>query len=350
MKEKSMITLKEIAEEAGVSLMTVSNVVNGKISKVSKEKREQIYDIIKKYEYIPNYSARSLAANSSRIIACILLGNQPDSNLLIDEYNARFSGAVMDYVHQQGYYFMLRSVSGHREATEFLRSWNVDGAVFIGMPYTDIKKLIKENRIPLIFTDSYTDDREIPNIGIDDRKGGRLAAEYLLRHRHRRLGFICYATKDEMSLMHQRLLGFRETLSAAGITLNEAHIHRLNTDPVCGIADITEIHAASMTGNDAPTAYFTTADRLAFSLIRGFYERGIRTPQDISVIGFDNLTSASCFIPGLTTIAQDIEQKAKIAMDALFRRIGDPSAPVESAMLDVTLVERESVTMSVMDR
>ncbi|MDR2536255.1 MAG: LacI family transcriptional regulator [Treponema sp.] len=350
MKEKTMITLKEIAEEAGVSLMTVSNVVNGKISKVSREKREQIYKIIKKYEYIPNYSARSLAANSSRIIGCVLLGNQSESNLLMDEYNARFAGTVMDYVHQQGYYFMLRSVSGHREATEFLRSWNVDGAVFIGMSYTYIKRLLKENRIPLIFTDSYTEDQEIPNIGIDDRKGGRLAAECLLRHGHRSLGFICYATKDEISLMHQRLLGYRETLSAAGLILKEAHIHRLNTDPARGIAAIADAHISSITRNDVPTAYFTTADRLAFSLIRAFYERGIMTPQDISVIGFDNLTSASCFIPGLTTIAQDIEQKAKMAMDALFRRIGDPAAPVESAMLDVTLVERESTAMLVMDR
>ncbi|MDR0526176.1 MAG: substrate-binding domain-containing protein [Spirochaetaceae bacterium] len=94
-----------------------------------------------------------------------------------------------------------------------------------------------------------------------------------------------------------------------------------------------------------PTAYFTTADRLAFALIRALYERGVRTPQDVSVIGFDNLTSASCFIPSLTTIAQNIEQKAKIAMDALFRQMSAGNRP-ENLILDVTLVERESVAMA----
>jgi LacI family transcriptional regulator len=339
-----MVTLQDIADEAGVSKMTVSNVVNGNMARVSKENLARIHAIIKKYKYIPNHSARSLTAKSSRIIVGILAG-PPDSNLLTDEYNARFFGTVMHSVHEKGYYFMLRSVKNYREVTEQLRSWNVNGAVFIGMPNADIKRTLADNRIPLVFTDSYSDAHKITNIGIDDRKGGRLAAECLLRYGHRMPGFVCYATEDSESLMHQRLRGYQETLTTAGITLKEKHIHHVSGDPTDSTAVIADAHttAYGKPRTGLPTAYFTTADRLALHLIRAFHERGIRVPQDVSVIGFDNLSFAAFSIPALTTVVQDIDQKARIAVDALFRRIENPTAPVESTVLDVRLIERESV-------
>jgi LacI family transcriptional regulator len=336
-----MVTLQDIADEAGVSKMTVSNVVNGNLSKVSRKKLTQINAILRKHQYVPNHSARSLSAKSSRIIAGIISGCL-DTDLLIDGYNGQFFGAVMYHVQQRGYYFMLQGVNDYHEVTALLQSWNMDGAVFVGMANADIKKTLSFNRIPLVFTDSYSDVREIVNIGVDDRKGGRLAAECILRHGHRRPGFICFTTEDDESLMHQRLRGYRETLAAAGVQLKDEHIHHIRVDGITAISAIAAAYAPAR-AEDLPSAWFTTSDRLALYLIRAFHERGIRVPEDVSVIGFDNLAAASSSIPALTTIAQDTRQKAQLAVADLFRRIENPAAPMESVVLDVSLVERESV-------
>ena len=125
-----MVTLKDIAERAGVSMMTVSRVMNGKEGKVSEKTAERIRTLADEMGYIPNSSARSLAGRSSQII------------------------------------------------TFRLRSWNAEGAIFLGLFDEEVQQIQNSNRIPLIFIDSYSNVRQLINIGIDDYKGGQLAANY----------------------------------------------------------------------------------------------------------------------------------------------------------------------------
>ncbi|GHU15484.1 LacI family transcriptional regulator [Spirochaetia bacterium] len=332
-----MITLQDIADEAGVSKMTVSNVINGNTNKCSRTKAKHINAIIEKHGYVPNSSARTLSAKSSRIITGIF-AESADKNVLTDEYLARFFGEVSIHVQQRGYYFMLRRVGDYREVTASLRSWNVDGAVFVGMSNEDIKKSITDNSIPLIFTDSYTDIRNISNIGVDDYKGGGLAAECFIRNGHRNVGFVTYSI-DFSDLLQRRLKGYRDFLGKNGLSLKNENIHEIwNTYTM---DDLVNRHRKA--GSKAPSAYFVTADKLAVALIRRFYDNDIHVPKDVSVIGFDNLAISSLYIPGISTIAQDIDQKAKIAADMLFNRIENPASPGENIVMDVSLVERESV-------
>jgi len=336
-----MITLKDIADEAGVSIATVSNVVNGNMSRVSPENAERIRRIIKKRRYVPNSSARTLAAKSSQIIAGILLGGRGE-NMLSDPYSAEFFGELVRAVQDRGYYLMIRYVNNYEEVIQSLRSWNVDGAVFIGTSDAYIKKIHEEIQIPLIFTDCYTTQQRINNVGINDFQGGVLAAEYFLKNGHRKPGFVGYTIREQgKSVVSERLNGFLSVFRSHGIELGKERIFYV---PDGGSEEIIlEIAARLTAAKGRITGIFTSADRLAFVLTEALEKQGMRVPEDISIIGFDDLSITSHFMPKLTTIRQNISRKVQIAADLLFRQIEGDTTPPLNTLLDVDLVERGSV-------
>jgi LacI family transcriptional regulator len=334
-----MVTIQEIAEKAGVSVMTVSNVMNGNSKRVSLNTAERIKKIITENGYVPSSTARSLSSKSSRLIAGIITG-RPGENLLADKYMAEFFGAVSLEVQKHGYYFMLRYVEDYQDVTRSLRSWNVDGAIFVGMAGEDIKNTIKNNKVPLIFTDSYSNLKQIFNVRINDLKGGELAADCLIRNGHTKLGFISYYPEVSELIQH-RFEGFANEMRRRGLKISKKHIHKVMSSSEAPA--IVKKHLAQMKKNEAPTAYFVSADMLALSLMRHFHEAGLCLPEDLSFIGFDNLDMASLFIPSLTTIAQDITKKAKIAVNMMLEEIKHTQNHASNIMLDVKLIERESV-------
>ena len=326
-----MITLKDIAREAGVSVMTVSRVVNKQYNKVSESNVARIQAIIKEKGYVPNSSARSLSSKSTRLIAVIVQGEE---NALEYPYNATMTGHICFYIQSKGYSPLLYFVSDYSEVTRRLRQWNVEGAVFLGMFDDNMRAIQEDNRIPLVFTDSYSPVRQITNIGLDDYKGGELAARYLLSKGHRNIAFIGTSTNISGVVRH-RLLGFRHALEEAGLSLPEGNV----------ITDHTTFdRIREICRFDPPvTAFFVTADILAMSVMDELKALGKRVPEDCSLISFDDLFFAAYTTPKLTTIAQDIRKKAQIAIDVLFRHIQSPNSPAESIILDVQLMERESV-------
>lgn len=326
-----MVTLKDIAKEAGVSMMTVSRVVNGHLSKVSEENTRRIREIIKEKNYIPNSSARTLSSKSSHIVALIIRGM---GNQLVNPYNAVMAGEIVPLIQKHGYFVMLHFIERYDDITQRLRAWNAEGSIFLGTFDEDIQKIMFDNRIPLVFTDSYSQIRQVSNVGIDDYKGGALAAQYFVEHGHRCLAFVGFSLAS--SVVSNRLSGFRDTLQTHGIALESLNI--LNGD-----RPLAEVAKAISSLRSKPTAIFTSADMLAIPLIDEFKRLGCKVPEDFSVIGFDDLAMGHLITPPLTTITQDISRKAQIATDMLFRHIQDPSAPAENITLDVHLVERESV-------
>lgn len=326
-----MVTLKDIAAEAGVSVMTVSRVVNKQYHKVSEANVQRIQAIIREKGYVPNSSARSLSSKTTRLIAVIVQGEE---DALEYPYNAIMVGHICYCVQSKGYSPILYYVADYREVTKRLRTWNVEGAVFLGMFDQNMKDIHEDNRIPLIFTDSYSPVRQVTNIGLDDYKGGELAARYLIGKGHRRMAFVGTSTSISGVVRH-RLRGFKHAIEAAGLELPER----------CIISDMPHFERVKeLCHSPQPvTAFFATADITAMSLIDGLKSMGMRVPEDCSVIGFDNLFFGAYTTPKLTTIGQDIRKKAQIAVDVLFRHLADKNSPAESIVLDVALVERESV-------
>ncbi len=334
-----MVTLKDIAEEAHVSLMTVSNVVNGKHNKVSKEKLKEIQAILEKHHYIQNASARSLVKANSNIIA-IMLRSIADENSLSSLHNARLVGSIVRQVQDLGYYAMINLVEDCESISRSIRTWRVQAAIFLGMFDDEIEQIYELCNIPMVFIDSYSKIRQLSNVGINDYKGGQLAAEYFIKKGHTRLAFVSPPNND-IGVVQQRLKGFTDVLAQHGLSLDPLHrfsvVSEADPDQVSQAVDqITRVR-------DEITAVFVTSDGLAASLISGLHRNGIHVPRDISVIGFDNSRISTQIYPPLTTISQDLELKARLTVDTLNHRLKNPDASAESHVLDVALVERESV-------
>lgn len=331
-----MVTLKDIAEKAGVSSMTVSRVMNRKTKDVSEKTAERIRKIADQLGYVPNSSARALASRSSRLIAALLFDYGGENNPLEDSYNSRFFGELALHIQKEGYDMMLHYVKDYAEINYSLKSWNVAGAVFIGMFDENIKKIQEDNTIPLIFTDSYSTVRSITNVGINDFRGGETAAEYFLSKGHRNLAFMGPAVLSNGVITH-RLQGFCSCLHSAGISIPPEHIIDSNT------ADLEAALRRLSREPEPVTGIFVTADACACRLYSAAYRVGLSIPGDISVIGFDDLEMSRYMVPPLTTVRQDVRQKAALACRLLMNKIRFPDSSSENIMLDVTLMERDSV-------
>lgn len=324
-----MITLKDIAKEAEVSIMTVSRVVNKRYTQVSKENIEKINAIIDRVGYVPNSSARSLSSKSSKIISIIIQG---DNNVLETPYNATMLGYIINRVQEHGFNAMVHFINEYSDVTKHLQTWNAEGAIFLGTFDKNIRQIQENNNIPLVFTDSYSSVRQLINIGIDDYKGGVLAARHFIENGHKKFAFVTLHTSVSQ-LIQQRLKGFRDTIEKAGLNLDHIlePVHMGNTvDELCKL-------------KDPVTAIFAAADNTAIELMDQLKQRGRNIPEDFSIIGFDNLSMSQYVSPRLTTISQDIMKKAHFATDILFQHLMDPDLPMQNAILDVVLIQRESV-------
>ncbi|MDR1639175.1 MAG: LacI family transcriptional regulator [Clostridiales bacterium] len=327
-----MVTLKEIAEAAGVSVMTVSRVINNVPAKVSEETRARIMDIISERGYVPNSFARSLSSRSSRLVALVANGG---NNVLRSPYSASMVGHISSFVQERGFSLMLFTVDDdYEDVTRRLRTWNVAGAIFLGLFDSALKRIRKDNQIPLVFTDSYSTERQLTNVGIDDYHGGEIAAKHLIDNGHTKLAFV--GRSAESPVLRERMRGFMDACQERGVTLLEER-----TLPDNPPAD--EIERVLLKASDPPTGVFATSDFVALQIISVLSDHGLRVPEDISVMGFDNLELGAISRPKLTTIKQDIEKKAQLAVELLFEHIQKPGTPAQNMILDVFLVERASV-------
>lgn len=333
---RKVVTLKDIAKRAGVSSMTVSRVMNGNTKEVSDKTSEKIRKIAHEMGYVPNSSARALASRSSRLIAALLQEYDEDYNPLEDSYTSCFLGELARQIKKEGYDLMIHYVKDYSEITYSLKSWNVAGAVFIGMFDESIRKLQEDNHIPLIFTDSYSTVRSITNVGIDDYAGGELAARHFLENGHRNLAFYGPEVLDNGVVTH-RMRGFVTVLREAGISLPPENFMDL------GVKDLGSALKRLCSGKNPVTGIFTTADNCAYRIYSEAYRMGIRVPDDLSVIGFDDLNMSAMITPPLTTIRQDIKKKAAVTCDLLMKHIRETDPPAENIIMNVELVERGSV-------
>ena len=333
-----MVTLKDIAKKAGVSAMTVSRALNGKMKDISPQTAEKVRKIAEEMGYIPNSSARALASHSSKLVAVLLLDKTESPNPLMDSYNSYFCGELAREIQKNGYDLMLHIIQDYSEINYCLKSWQVAGAVFIGAFDENIRQIQEDNPIPLIFTDSYSTVRRITNVGIDDFRGGELAAEYLLSKGHRNLAFIGPKALGNGVVMH-RLQGFTQALKKAGISLPKNRIQ------IFSKKNLDSMLRELKTGPEPVTGIFTNADSMAYEIFAAARRQGYEIPGDFSVVGFDDNPMSPLAMPPLTTIRQNVSRKAEITCQLLMKKLKDPKAvPGENILLDVELVERESVS------
>lgn len=324
-------TLKQIARAAGVSVTTVSNVINGNLKRVSGETADRVRAIIEQADYIPNQAARALAQRESRLIV-VNLQAHGEENVLNNPYSSLFIGALTVRLHTHDYYPLLRFTDDFQTVESDIRGWNAAGAIFSGTFDRYLRQIKSLTTVPCVLTDCYYDIPGVNHVGVDDRAGGRAAAEFLRGKGHSRVGFIANSP-DESPVERERLAGFREVMPLPDSLVLPSSDLRLHGGMLL----------SWLASGNRPTAMFCASDLIALHVIRYLNAHGFNVPEDISVVGFDDLPLATMFIPRLTTVAQDVEQKAWAVADMLVRHIRDKSLPPECVTLGVRLVERESV-------
>ncbi|MGX7827860.1 LacI family DNA-binding transcriptional regulator [Actinokineospora sp. 24-640] len=332
------VTLKDIAEAAGVSMMTVSNVVNGNHARVSAETIARVRRIVAERGYVPSASARSLAARTSRLVGLLVPAADEDI-LTLSPHNTAILGQVERELRKRGYHLMLRGIAAQAEITEALRSWSLDGAILLGFVDEEIDRLTPAalGKVPVLTIDSYSLNPLTTGVRSDDFTGARLAVEHLLALGHREILFAGPSFTD-VGVVHERFRGFTAAFTAAGLSWNDSLIETVNTTHADGVA----LGARLLADHPTATAVFATADILAIGLMEGLATAGHPVPTHISVVGFDNLDLSAYVTPKLTTVAQDITAKAATAVDLLLRSVQHRKRPTTSITLDVSLVERNS--------
>lgn len=336
-----MVTLKQIAAEAGVSVMTVSNVIHNNLTKVSPSTVQKVRAIIDKYHYVPNMAARSLITNASHIVALLLpLWHGTAGSLLFDPYVGYLTGMLETLLRERGYYVMLCSFSTEEQVFTVQRNWRVDGSILV-LPHKDeiTRALIRSSASPLVVLDRKYDDLPSLSVTLDDRKGGYLSTKHLLGRGHRRIGFAS-PSMEHSSVLHDRYAGYVDALAEAGLAPNPAW----RFEGYNGQDGGERVGRAIAGLAEKPSAVVATEDPIACGIVKGCQAMGMRVPEELSIVGFDDSTISRLIVPELTTVRQDIAMKARHTVDMLMDAIrgGDP-AQDRCVVMDVELVERASV-------
>ena len=335
-----MVTIEDIAKEAGVSSTTVSNVIHGRTNKVSGNTVDLIHEIIRRRGYVPNLSARALKSRSTKLVALINhLDDERREHFFSDPFFISLTGAVEQALREQGYYLMVRRIFEREELLEFLRNWNVEGIFLPGLFQEDpFYRTLYDLNMPVVLTDSYvTDLGHMTNIGLQDQEGARLATEHLIENGHRRILFASPKIRPG-GVVEQRLEGYREALWEHGIPFDPSLLRdcEFETDAMMALG-------REIAGQPDVTAVFATADLLAAGLMAGLQQAGRMVPRDISVVGFDDINWSRMTMPMLTTIHQDADAKGRLAAECMIQLLEGKPVSQQNRILPVRLVRRDSV-------
>ncbi|MBD5394842.1 MAG: LacI family transcriptional regulator [Lachnospiraceae bacterium] len=333
-----MTTIKDIAELTGVSCTTVSNVIHNRHHRVSAETIEKINTAIKDLGYTPNMSARSLVSSSSKVIGFVnhIMTNQ-NLNFMEDPFHSAFIGILERKLREHGYYLMLRTVGTSEELIAFHQNWNVDGLFLTGVFQDTFFDSLSSLDIPVVLIDSYVKLANVFNVGLEDFNGCYTATNYLISKGHRNIVFVSPSIY-ESGVTKERFNGYKQALADASIPYNEQFVIKSEMD-------YTSCKIASDKICDLPnvTAVVATADILAAGIMVHLRSNGKAVPDDISVIGFDDIAISRLITPPLTTIHQDINLKGSLAVDMMLQKLEGIAPQQSQIILPTQLVERNSV-------
>lgn len=335
------MTLKDIAEKAGVSMMTVSNVINGKNGRVSKQTIEKVNRIIEECGYAPNLTARSLSNRTSNMIGIVISVQAADeeTNYFENPYVSTMIGIIEKELRKNGYYTMVCVVTRKDELVQLLKNWNTDGFIFLYQDHDGfLRDFLRNPPCPVAIFDNSHDYPGVINVRSDDGKGLYLSTRYMINHGHTEIAFV--ADYEGNTLLTRRFEGYAEALRESGIPFHKEYIFSYPATYEGGIAAGRKI--ASFRGKI--TAAVTTADFCAAGVIEGARLGGMRIPADLSVTGYDDLSLCQYLTPKLTSVSQNVKEKALMAAKMLLEQIkGGKSEEVTSVVMDVEIVERQSV-------
>ena len=322
----------------GVSVATVSYVLNGK-KKISEDTKKKIYEAIEELNYVPNINAQGLNSHSSRLIGVVVPQTENGDKLMFQNaFYGEVLGSIEYWARQKGYHVIVSATDTNESYLKLAKQRNLDGIIVIGMYPDEFYKELKKTDIPIVLIDSYCNDFYYHSIRIDDAYGSYLATKYLLENGHSEIAFFVGQVKDN-GVMKKRLLGYKQALEQFGVEYNEKYIFEGQIDYDSGIK-----LADKLVNSKLPiTAIVCAADILAIGVMSELYKLGVKVPDDISIVGFDDLETSKYLTPALTTIHQQISLKGQKAVELLLEHIEKTNLPKQEEVLSLELIERDSV-------
>jgi LacI family transcriptional regulator len=333
-RQSKRLTMVQIAKEVGVSTTTVSKVLN-QLPGVGAQTRARIQQVVEQNDYVQNHAARHLRKGQSGLIDLVIMR-------LEGGYDLAIMHGVQDAFSESGHRLVVFATN-EDETTE--RLWlrrmldqSTDGVLLL-LPYEQvgIPNALMAQNIPFVaIGDRNEPTTAFPTISSTIWLGGYTATEYLISLGHRRIGIITCPL--HLTTSRARLAGYREALERAGIAVDPALIHEGNYLLGDGVR---QTHAL-LDLPDPPTAIFAGNDAQATGVYQALYERNIRVPDEMSVVGFDDVMYTAQMSPPLTTVHQPLVEMGRMAANMLLRLISGFSLDSNHVELSTSLVVRES--------
>jgi LacI family transcriptional regulator len=332
------VSIKDVAAYAGVSVTTVSHVLNEAPGKrITETTRARVKQAADELGYAPSSVARNLRLQRSQMLAMI------SDEIATTPYAGRMILGAQEAASKAGWLLMLvnTGLDSEFEAAEIraLRQRQVDGFLYATMYHREVVLPEAIGEVPTVLLDARSDDPRVPSVVPDEVGGGRTATEELVRHGHTRIGFL--NNVDDIPATRGRLEGYRAALDDAGLAFDPRLVVAARSDTEGGLQVARQLLSAP----DRPTALFCFNDRMAMGAYHAAAELGLRIPEDLSVVGFDNQELiAEGLRPVLTTVSLPHYEMGAWAVETLIAQIeGRELEDPRQVALSCPLVPRNSV-------
>jgi DNA-binding LacI/PurR family transcriptional regulator len=332
-------TSVDVAKAADVSRTTVSFVLNNTPDvRISEETRQRVLAAARKLNYHRDATGRRLATGKTHILGLVI--SQSPDRVAADAFLPQVMHGLQQAAHQQGYHILFHAQEpgqDHLVYTHLIRERHVDGIVLSG-PRTDDAELVKLHRegVPIVLLGQLP-DTNIPFVDVDNVGGARMAVEHLLDLGHTRIGIITNAPVT-YTASRDRLAGYKVALKARGVKFDKALVCLGDFTEASGEAAMSCIFKTS----PRPTAVFVASDVVALGALRAIKARKLHVPDDISLVGFDDVPLASYVEPPLTTVRLPAYELGWGAGERLIRLIDGENLPEPGVLLETKLVVRGS--------
>jgi LacI family transcriptional regulator len=329
---KANVTIVDVAKAAGVSVSTVSRVLNDK-DDVAPETYQKVQAVIVELGYTSSLAARGMRSRRMNVIGLAMPDVGDPFSIQVMKGVSR-AIAELDYdliVYTGGEFQRETSADRERRFVSLLGSGITDGVIVVTPATTSFP-----TASPVVVVDPNVETHDCPAVIATNRDGALAAVEYLIGLGHRRIGFI--SGRSELQSAVRRLQGYRDGLARAGIPLDPDLIQTGDYSSKTAFACAQRLLNLS----DPPTAIFASNDQSATGAVKAIHEAGLRVPDDMSVVGFDNIPDVAYTHPGLTTVDQSIDTMGYIATEMLISLIEGDSLESDLYKVDTRLIVRDS--------
>lgn len=327
------ITLSELAKAAGVSVSTVSRALNDSAHPVNEETRQHIQNLAKQLGYRPNMVARSLKTDRTFTIGIIV-------DNIVSPFSPTIIRGIQDHLKIHNYFSVIINADwdpeAETEAIHQLISRSIDGIVFVESWLRGANPTLDLANKPYVFVHRLFSGVFGNSVLVDERYGARLAVEHLARLGHRRIAFINGPQGWDASA--DRLVGYQDALARLGVPFDPALVAEGTWEVQSGYPAAKKFLALP----ERPTAIFAANDLMALGAIYAIQESGLRVPEDIALVGYDDREIASISRPTITTVSLPCYEMGQTSAQLLLKRLDNPTETEEPIRVRGKLIIRES--------